>query len=146
MLQQTEKAQAKYEAAAKASPKNSRVLRQVAAFYLRAKKNGEAEPLLHQIIALETPETITDSCWARRNLAIVLQSHGDFEHFLQGMALIEENLRSKASSLEDKHARVHSWSPIPAGRSSARRSRPWRRWSRTPTPRPTTTSLWPSST
>ena len=34
MLQQTEKAQAKYEAAAKASPKNSRVLRQVAAFYL----------------------------------------------------------------------------------------------------------------
>ena len=35
LLNETEKAQAKYEAAAKASPQNSRVLRQVAAFYLR---------------------------------------------------------------------------------------------------------------
>ena len=40
LLNETEKAQAKYEEAAKASPQNSRVLRQVAAFYLRRAKLG----------------------------------------------------------------------------------------------------------
>ena len=106
LLNDMEKAQAKYEAAAKASPQNSRVLRQVAAFYLRSAKLDLAEPFLKQIIALETPATLTDACWARRSLADVLKSRGDFEHLCQGMALVDENLRSKAPSIEDKRAKV----------------------------------------
>ena len=105
-MNETEKAQAKYEAAAKASPQNSRVLRQVAAFYLRNGKLDLAEPLLRQIIALQTPATLTDACWARRSLADVLKSRGDFDHLCQGMALIDENLHSKAASIDDKRAKV----------------------------------------
>ncbi len=103
-----EKAQAEYEAAAKASPQSSHVLRQVAAFYLRRAKLDLAEPLLQKIIALETPETLTDVCWARHSLADVLMSRGDFDfdHLCQAMALIEKNLHSKAASTDDKRAKV----------------------------------------
>ena len=76
-----EKAQAKYEEAAKSSPQNSRVLRQVAAFYMKINKPDQAELLLKQIISLQSPATLTDVCWARRNLAIILKSRGDFDHF-----------------------------------------------------------------
>ena len=102
MLSETEKAQAKYEEALKSSPQNSRVLRQVAAFYMKINKPDLAEPLLKRIIAIQSPATLTDVCWARRNLAIVLKSRGDFDHFCQGMALIDENLQSEAASIEDE--------------------------------------------
>ena len=106
LLRETEKARAKYEAAAGAMPKNSRVLRQAAAFYLRNAKRDLAEPLLQQVVALQTPATLTDACWARRNLAAILRSRGDFDHLLQGKALIEENLHSKAASTDDKREMV----------------------------------------
>jgi tetratricopeptide (TPR) repeat protein len=100
-------AQVKYEEAAKAYPQKTRVLRQVAAFYLKIHKADQAELLLNKIISLQSPATLTDVCWARRNLALILKSRGDFDHFCQGMALIDENLRSKAASIEDKRERVY---------------------------------------
>ena len=106
LLKDTEKAQAKYEAAAKASPQNSRVLRQVAGFYLRNGKLDLAEPLLRQIIKLQTPATLTDTCWARHHLALLLKDHRDFDDLCQGMALIEENLNSKAATIEDKRLKA----------------------------------------
>ena len=106
LLKQTEKAQAKYEEAAKASPQNTHILRQVAAFYSKIGKFDRTESLLNQIIKLESPATLTDVCWARRGLALILKSRGDFEHFLQGLALIEENLHTKVASIEDKRAKV----------------------------------------
>ena len=106
VLGETERAQAKYEVAAKAAPQNSRVLRKVAGFYLRSGKYEAAETLLRRIIALQTPTTLTDACWARRSLALVLKSHGDFDHFCEGLALIDENLHGKAASPEDKHVKV----------------------------------------
>ena len=100
------KTQAKFEEAAKASPQNSHVLRRLAAFYLRNAKLDPVEPLLKQIIALQTPATLTDACWARHVLADLVVSRGDFDHLCQGMALIDENLRSPAASLDDKRMKV----------------------------------------
>ena len=106
LLNEMEEARAAYEAAAKASPQNSRVLRELAGFYLRRARLGMAEPVLRQIIALQTPATLTDTCWARRSLADVLQARGDFDHLCQAMVLIEENLHSKNASIDDKRAKV----------------------------------------
>ena len=106
LLNQQDMAQAKYESAAKASPQNSRVLRQAATFYLRAGKLDRAEPLLRQIINLQSQATLDDARWARRSLAGILRGRGDFDQFCQGMALIEENLRGKFVSIEDKRAKV----------------------------------------
>jgi len=106
LLKQTEKAQAKYEEAAKASPQNTHILRQVAAFYSKIGKFDRTESLLNRIIKLESPATLMDVCWARRGLALILKSRGDFEHFLKGLALIEENLHTKVASIEDKRAKV----------------------------------------
>jgi len=100
-----EKAQAECEQAVTASPQNSRVLRQAAMFY-RVNNSERAEPLLKRIIELESPATLTDVCWARRNLAIVLKERGDFNDFQKGIALIDENLRSKARSIEDERTKV----------------------------------------
>jgi cellulose synthase operon protein C len=105
-LNELEKAQAKFEEAAKAAPQNSVVLRDVSDFYLRNKKFEEAEPLLARIVALQSPATLTVACWARRQQAMLLKNRGDFDHFCQGLALIDENLRSNAASMEDKAMRV----------------------------------------
>ena len=107
LLNDMEQAQANYEAAAKAAPQSSRVLRQVASFYLRHVKFDLAEPILRHIVSLLTPTTLTDVCWARRSLADIIRSRGGFDHLCQGMALIDENLQSKAASVDDKRAKVH---------------------------------------
>jgi len=100
-----EKAQAKYEEAVKASPRNCRILRQVAAFYIII-KSDRAESLLKQIISLQSPETLNDVCWARRSLAEILKDRHDFDDFCKAMALIDENLRSNARSIEDEHWKI----------------------------------------
>ena len=129
LVNEAEKAQAKYEEAAKASPQNSRVLRQVAAFYMNNKKPDRAESLLKQIISLQSPATLTDVCWARRNLALILKSRGDFDHFRQGMALDRREppeqgrVRSKTSV-----PRSFSSSSTPERKKSAMPSRPWKNW------------------
>ena len=106
-MNETEKAQAKYEEAVKASPQNSRVLRWAAAFYLKNNKLDRAESLLKRIVALQSPATLTDACWARRSLAGILMSRGGFDQLRQGMAMIDENLRSKVASIDDKRVMVN---------------------------------------
>jgi tetratricopeptide (TPR) repeat protein len=100
-----EKARVKYEEAVKISPHNSRVLRQVAAFYMRSGKPDVAQPLLERVVALQTPATLGDACWARRSLADILKDRGDFASLGRAMTLIEENL-GKAASIDDKRAKV----------------------------------------
>jgi cellulose synthase operon protein C len=107
MLKEPDKAQAMYESVLKAAPQDSRTLRQIADFYLRNKKAGLAEPLLKQIAALQSPAAFNDSCWARRQQAVILMGRGDFDDLCQGMALIDENLKGKGASLQDKQLRVN---------------------------------------
>jgi tetratricopeptide (TPR) repeat protein len=61
---------------------------------------------LRKIISLETPGTLTDVCWARRSLALILQSRGDFDDLCKAQELIEENLQSKAATAEDRRTKV----------------------------------------
>ncbi|MGO9107808.1 MAG: tetratricopeptide repeat protein, partial [Thermoguttaceae bacterium] len=107
LLNETEKAKAKYEEAVKASPQDSRTLRQAATFYMKNGKPDLAESLFKQIASLQTPAALTDVCWARRSLANILRGRGYFEDLCQGMALIDENLRSKAASTDDIRAKVN---------------------------------------
>ena len=90
----------------KASPQNSYVLRQAAIFYLRSGKRDLAEPLLRQMIAIQSPAALANVCWARRYLAGILRDRGNFTDLCQAMALIDENLRSKTPAIEDKRAKV----------------------------------------
>ncbi len=106
LLGETEKAQSKYEEAAKAFPKNSHVLRRVATFYLNNRKPDLAEPLFRRIIELQSVETLNDACWARRSLANMLASRRDFVDLCQAIKLVDENLNSKASSTDDLRAKV----------------------------------------
>jgi tetratricopeptide (TPR) repeat protein len=102
LLNEPVKAQETYEAAVKAAPQNCRVLRQVAGFYLRTGKTASAEPLLRTIISRQSPATLLDACWARRNLAILLRARGDSESRRKAIELLDENLGSKAASSDDK--------------------------------------------
>ena len=105
LLGRPDKAEEKYKAAVKESPKNCRYLRELARFYLRTGKVATAEPLLRNIIALQSPATLNDTCWARRNLAAILKGR-DFEGLRQALALLDENLASNAATTEDKRMKV----------------------------------------
>ncbi len=106
LMHEKEKAQAKFEEAQRAAPQNSRVLRRVADFYLRNNKVALADPILKQIVEMQSPATLMDACWARRQQAILLRSHGDFDNLCKAVALLDENLGSKAAATEDKHLKV----------------------------------------
>ncbi len=107
MLDEPKKAQAFYEAAAKIAPQDRHILRQVAAFYLGSHQFALAEPVLRRMIDLQTPATSTDACWARRSLAGIRASQGDFRSLCQALALVDENLRVAAWSTDDKRAKAH---------------------------------------
>ena len=106
LLNEPEKAEAKYLAAVEAGPKNCRVLRQAAGFYRRRGKPDLAEPLLRKIISLETPATLAEVCWARHSLANIVAARGDFKNLCEAVDLIDKNLGSKAASIEDRRAKL----------------------------------------
>ena len=81
-------------------------MRQAAAFYQRRGKPDLAEPLLRTVISLETPATLGDACWARRNLAAILAARGGVEGLSEAIALIDENLRGEAASIDDQRSKV----------------------------------------
>ncbi len=102
MLGEPQKAEEYYQKAVKAFPQNSRILRASAAFNLRTGKEDAAEKLLRDIIALETPATLTDAWWARRLLAMVLKRRDDFKSLSEATQLIEENIRKLPSSRDKR--------------------------------------------
>ena len=105
LVDEPAKSEEKYKSAVKASPQNCRYLRELARFYLHTRKPAAAEPLLRKIIALQSPSTLIDTCWARRNLAVILGGR-DFEGLRQALALLDENLASNAATTEDRRLKV----------------------------------------
>jgi cellulose synthase operon protein C len=106
LLNEPQKAEENYLKAAKALPDNTRILRQLALFYIRAKKFDAAEPQLRKIISLQTPATLNDACWARHALAVVLKSRGEFDALCEAARLIDENINSKLASTNDLRLKV----------------------------------------
>ena len=95
-------AKQKYEEALKASPASPHVARSVAGFYLRTKQSEPAKKLLNSMIAGKTASSPADAIWARRCLALLLASEGDYRSFQKAVGMIRENLKADASSAQDR--------------------------------------------
>jgi len=85
-------------------PGDIRVIRKVAQFYLQTGNREKAHKYLGQILKLagSDPEKYQDQLvWARRSLARVLASERHYGRLLQGLKLLEQNVRDGKMSVED---------------------------------------------
>jgi len=96
------RAKQKYEEALGASPASPHVALSVAGFYLRTKQSEPARKLLNGMIAGKIASSPADVIWARRCLALLLASQGDYRSFQKAVGMIRENLESDASSAQDR--------------------------------------------
>jgi tetratricopeptide (TPR) repeat protein len=100
------KAEEYYSAALKATPDDTAMLRNVAAFHLRHGDLGKAEPRLRTILDLGSKASSADLPWARRALAASLASNTDRRRFEEALELIEKNLSDNKDSKPDQHAKA----------------------------------------
>ncbi len=94
-------AQAKFEAAAKAKPDDPRTIREIATFFLQARKIPLAEPYLKRIAQGEVKAKQEDVHWARRQLARIQMSQGGRREKQAALNLIEMNLADDPRSAID---------------------------------------------
>jgi len=95
-------ARQKYEEALDASPASPHVARSVAGFYLRTRQSEPAKKLLNSMIAGKIASSPADVIWARRCLALLLASGGDYRNVRKAAGMIRENLKADASSAQDR--------------------------------------------
>jgi tetratricopeptide (TPR) repeat protein len=86
-LGRIKQAQTEYQAALSARPEDVTVLRALAGFHLRAGRPREAEPHLRKLITLSA-QSREEADWARRLLALVLTSSGDYQRSREALALL----------------------------------------------------------
>jgi cellulose synthase operon protein C len=101
-IDQHDKAQALYQAALAAKPDEIAVIRRVVEFYLRNNRMKEAEPLLQRILKGKIKADPQDACWARRNMAVIVSSSGEYNAIQKARQLIQENLRQFPDSVNDQ--------------------------------------------
>jgi tetratricopeptide (TPR) repeat protein len=102
-----DQAQQKYETALTTNPGNSVLTRQLADFYFRTHKPALAEPLVRRLLAGTGNTSAPDVAWARRMLAAILRTRGDFASLTEGLRLIEENLAANPSSIDDQRTKAY---------------------------------------
>ncbi len=76
-----------YKAALEAAPKDAKVQRMVASYYLRLKREDLARPLIDELLALK-PSNAAEretQAWARRSEAQMLAGQGDYQSFLKAV-------------------------------------------------------------
>lgn len=108
-LKQLDSAEEHYKEAIGSSPKDIKVLRRIANFYLSRGNATEAISYLESIVlqANEAEEANADDLnWSRRNLAIAIGTKGDREDFERSMSLLDENLKVDPGSTFDKRAKA----------------------------------------
>lgn len=92
-----EQAEHYYKAAVEADPNNLLAVRRIVEYYLGTNQIAKAVPFLDQIIqktAKSAEKSDRDQlAWARRNKAQVVASAGDYEHVMQAVRLIEQNVQ-----------------------------------------------------
>jgi Tfp pilus assembly protein PilF len=103
-LGHAEEARIQYLAALKAKPQDPLVLREVVNFLVRANRPREVEPLLRQVLNSPERGSESDAAWARRTLALVLASRGDFKSFQEAMALVGLGLDEAGRVVEAKNS------------------------------------------
>jgi tetratricopeptide (TPR) repeat protein len=95
-----------YQATLGAKPDDPLVLRNVAAFYLRAGELLQAEPILRKLLALANRASAADTAWARRNLAVALASDGSYKNFREALTLLDRNSKDPGTSADDQRAKA----------------------------------------
>ena len=99
-------AQAQFEAALLASPKDLPTIRRTADYYMRHQAFQKAEPLLKRVVDMGTNASNDDHVWARRNLAMTIGANGSPAALKEAINLIEENLAVDATSEPDRQAKA----------------------------------------
>jgi tetratricopeptide (TPR) repeat protein len=127
-LGKTDQAREQYQAALTAKPDDVTVVNRVALFSMRNNRQAEAEPLLRQVLDRKFKASDSDIAWARRRLALVLATSGDYRRFLEGLKLVGLSLDDAGKIIEDKRT---SDEPLEDQRARARvlatqKSRPLR--------------------
>lgn len=115
-------AEEQYRAALRDRPDDVAALRNLAGFYMGGNELNKAEPHLRKLLdpATKTPGEV--AAWARRHLALVLASAGDYRQFQQALALLEENLRGSGPRGEDWRAKAALLVTRPGHRGEALRA------------------------
>ena len=114
-LGQFDKAEEQWLQITAARPNDAASKQTLAVYYLRTGESAKAEPLLKQLVEAANVR-LGVNAWARRSLAVLLATKGDFGSFRQAQALVEENLRHNPVSAEDLRTRALILSTRPGPR------------------------------
>jgi cellulose synthase operon protein C len=106
VMNKTEAAEQKYEAALAASPEDPLVLRSVADFYCRVGKLVPAEAILRRLVDGKVKVSDADLTWARRQLALVFSSRGGYRNLQKARELIEQNMAAGEVSVLDRRVKA----------------------------------------
>jgi tetratricopeptide (TPR) repeat protein len=96
-VEDQEQAERYYKAALEADPNNLLAVRRIVEYYLGINQAAKAAPFLDQIIqktAKSAEKSERDQlAWARRNKGQVVASAGDYQHVMEAVRLIEQNVQ-----------------------------------------------------
>lgn len=100
-----EQAEHYYKAALEEHPDDLLAIRRIVEYYLGVNQAAKALPHLEQIIQKTAKSTdklqLANLSWARRNKAQVLAAAGDYEHIMEAVRLIEQNVQEDGRFLPD---------------------------------------------
>ncbi|MDB5311189.1 MAG: hypothetical protein JWO38_5391 [Gemmataceae bacterium] len=117
MIGRRDEAEARYEAAVKASPQDPGVLRGAAQFYQRGGPAGRAEAMLRALLTPAAKAPASDASWARRSLALVLGLRGDDAALGEAFGLLDQNAAGETA--DDVRTRAVLLATRPARRREA---------------------------
>lgn len=95
-----------YQLALEKNPKDPRLARRVAEFYLSIGKSAEAQTQLERLLSLGDATSQEDMAWARRGLAMVLGTKGDQRLSDKARQLLDINLKSDSSTVDDRRTKA----------------------------------------
>jgi tetratricopeptide (TPR) repeat protein len=101
-----DQARQSFDAALKSESNRVLNLSQVADFYFRNNRLADAEPLIRQLIDAKGKTGEDTVCWARRMMAEILKSRGDFPSLTEAIGLIDQNLASSFAAMEDQRVKT----------------------------------------
>jgi tetratricopeptide (TPR) repeat protein len=104
-LDERQKAEEQYQALLKDRPDDPHLLRSAINFYLRGGQTPQAEALLNRLAQWRRPGGEEPAAWARRVLALLLASSGDYRQTDRALALIDQNLTDRPTP-QDERARA----------------------------------------
>lgn len=99
-LGQLDRAEEYYRAAVESDADDFRLSQNLIAFYLRTRRQGEAEPLLRELIDKKSSQPDADLSWERRVLAASIAKK-DFVHFQEALSLLDQNIRAISEAEQD---------------------------------------------